>query len=80
MAEEGRPTGIRYRDAEDAARRGGSVEFEGRRAQVVRVTVESRLATTHSARLELVLGDGHLELEGYFSDDEFVERGRKRLN
>jgi hypothetical protein len=79
MTEEGRPTWIRYEDAENAARRGGSVEFEGRRAKVVRVIVKSSIATTHSARLELVLGDEHLELEGYFGDDEFVETGRKRL-
>ena len=80
MTEEGRPTGIRYEAALNAARRGGSVEFEGRRAEVVRVSVKSSIDTTHSARLELVLGDEHLELEGYFSDEEFVETGRKRLN
>jgi hypothetical protein len=80
MTDKGRPTGIRYEDAEKAARRGGSVEFEGRRAKIVRVTVKSSIATTHSARLELVLGDEHLELKGYFRDDEFVETGRKRLN
>jgi hypothetical protein len=80
MREDGRPTGIRYEAAEYAAQRGGSVEFEGRRAKVVRATVKSSIDTTHTARLELVLGDEHLELEGYFSDDAFVETGRKRLN
>ena len=34
MAEEGRPTGIKYEDAMGAAQRGGNVDFEGRKARV----------------------------------------------
>ena len=43
MTEEGRPIGIKYEDADDAARRGGTVDFEGRRAEVVRLNVESSM-------------------------------------
>ena len=37
MTEEGRPTGIRYEDAVDAARRGGNVDFEGRKVRLVSI-------------------------------------------
>ena len=50
MTQEGRPTGIRYEAALNAARRGGRVEFEGLRAEVVRVTVKSSIDTTHTLR------------------------------
>jgi hypothetical protein len=80
MTEEGRPTGIKYEDADDAARRGGSVDFEGRKAQVVRLTVESQVGPLHTARLQLDLGDAQLVLLDYFSGDEFVETGRKRVD
>jgi hypothetical protein len=78
MTQEGRPTGIKYEDADDAARRGGTVDFEGRRAEVVRLNVESSVGTQHTARIELDLGDGYLALLGYFSsDDEFMEEARE---
>jgi hypothetical protein len=71
MTEEGRPTGIRYEDAVDAARRGGNVDFEGRKVRVVSMN-------TKSARLLLDLGDEYLVIDGYFSGDEFIEEGRQR--
>jgi hypothetical protein len=79
MTQEGRPTGIKYEDADDAARRGGSVDFEGRRAEVVRLNVESSMGRQHTALLDLDLGEEHLVLFGYFSgEDKFMEVGRKR--
>ena len=78
MKEGGRPTGIKYQDADDAARRGGSVDFEGRRAEVVRLNVETSMGTQHTALLDLDLGEEHIVLFGYFSGDEFMEVGRKR--
>ncbi len=78
MTEQGRPTGIKYEDADDAARRGGTIDFEGHRAEVVRLNVESSMGTQHTALLDLDLGDEHLVLLGYFSGDEFMEVGRKR--
>jgi hypothetical protein len=79
MTEQGRPTGIKYEDADDVARRGGTVDFEGRRAGVVRLNVESNMSRQHTALLALDLGDEHLVLFGYFSgEDEFMEMGRKR--
>ena len=78
MKEGGRPTGIKYQDADDATRRGGSVDFEGRRAEVVRLNVETSMGTQHTALLDLDLGEEHIVLFGYFSGDEFMEVGRKR--
>jgi hypothetical protein len=78
MTQEGRPTGIKYEDADDAARRGGTIDFEGRRAEVVRLNVESSMGMQHTALLDLNLGEEHLVLFGYFSGDEFMEVGRKR--
>ena len=78
MTQEGRPTGIKYEVADDAARRGGTVEFEGRQAEVVRLNVESSMGTQHTALLDVDLGEEHLVLFGYFSGDEFMEVGRKR--
>ena len=78
---EGRPTRITREEADDAARRGGSVDFEGRPAQVVRLNVESHVGAQHTARLQLDLGDEQLVLFGYFSGDEFImETGRRRLD
>ena len=77
---ERRPTRITREEADDAARRGGSVDFEGRPAQVVRLNVESHVGAQHTARLQLDLGDEQLVLFGYFSGDEFImETGRRRL-
>jgi hypothetical protein len=64
MAEEERPTRIRYEDAMHAAKHGGGVDFEGHEAP--------------SARLTLDLGDEYLVLLGYFSrSGEFIEKGRE---
>jgi hypothetical protein len=79
MPEEIRPTGITYEDAMEAAQRGGSIDFEGRKARVVHLSQKSGIAPPHSARIELDLGDGYLALLGYFSrDGEFMEEGRER--
>ncbi len=75
MAEEGRPTGIKYEDAMGAAQRGGSVDFEGRNARVVSLHGMDEMGELHSARLELDLG---MVLFGHFSGSEFMETGRER--
>jgi hypothetical protein len=78
MTQEGRPTGIRYEDAVDAARRGGNVDFEGRKVRVVSIKTKSEIHTPHPTRLLLDLGDEYLVIDGYFSGDEFIEEGRQR--
>jgi hypothetical protein len=78
MGEEIRPTGITYEVAMGAAQRGGSIDFEGREAQVVHLSQKSGIDTPHSARIELDLGDGYLALLGYFSGSEFMEEARER--
>ena len=78
MAEEGRPTGITYEDAKDAAQRGGNVDFEGRKARVVSLNAMDEMGELHSARLELDLVDEYLVLFGHFSGSEFMETGRER--
>jgi hypothetical protein len=80
MAEEGRPTGITYVDAKDAAQHRASVDFEGRKAQVAHFSDKEQLGELHTAHLVLDLGDERLELEGYISGDEFMETGRRRLD
>jgi hypothetical protein len=78
MAGEIRRTGITYEAAMGAARRGGSIDFEGRKARVVHLSQRSGADTPHSARIELDLGDGYLALLGFFSGEEFIEEGRER--
>jgi hypothetical protein len=78
MTEEIRRTGITYQDAIGAARRGGSIDFEGRKARVVNLSQRSGRDTPHSARIELDLGDGYLALLGFFSGGEFMEEARER--
>jgi hypothetical protein len=78
MAGEIRRTGITYEDAMGAARRGGSIDFEGRKARVVHLSQRSGTDTPHSARIELDLGDGYLALLGFFSGEEFMEEARER--
>jgi hypothetical protein len=78
MGEEIRRTGITYEDAMHAAQRGGSIDFEGRKARVVHLSQKSGIDTPHSVRIELDLGDGYLALLGYFSGDEFMEEARER--
>ena len=77
MAGEIRRTGITYEDAMGAARRGGSIDFEGRKARVVHLSQRSGTDTPHSARIELDLGDGYLALLGFFSGEEFMEEARE---
>jgi hypothetical protein len=78
VTEEGRPTGIRYEDALNAARRGANVDFEGRKVRVVSIKSKSGIYAPHPARLLLDLGDEYLAIDGYFSGDEFIEVGRQR--
>jgi hypothetical protein len=78
MAEEDRPTGITYEAAIEAARLGGSVDFEGRKVRVVSISERTGMETPYSARLDLDLGDEYVVLLGYFRGDEFIEEGRER--
>jgi hypothetical protein len=78
MAGEIRRTGITYEAAMGAARRGGSIDFEGRKARVIHLSQRSGTHTPHSARIELDLGDGYLALLGFFSGEEFMEEARER--
>jgi hypothetical protein len=78
MAGEIRRTGITYEAAMGAARRGGSIDFEGRKARVVHLSQRSGRDTPHSARIELDLGDGYLALLGFFRGEEFMEEARER--
>ena len=78
MSEEVRRTGITYEAAIGAARRGGSIDFEGRKARVVHLSQRSGRDTPHSARVELDLGDGYLTLLGFFRGEEFMEEDRER--
>jgi hypothetical protein len=68
MEEEIRRTGITYDDLMDAAQRGGSIDFEGRKARIVHRSQKSGRDTPHSARIELDLGEEYLTLVVYFSD------------
>jgi hypothetical protein len=77
MADQIRPTGITYEAAMGAARRDGSIDFEGRKARVVHLSQRSGKYTPHSARIELDLGDGYLALLGFFSGEEFMEEARE---
>jgi hypothetical protein len=78
MAGEIRRTGITYEAAMGAARRGGRIDFEGRKARVVHLSQRSGRDTPHSARIELDLGDGYLALLGFFRGEEFMEEARER--
>jgi len=78
MAEEGRPTRIKYEDAIEAAQRSGDVDFEGRKVRVVSISGRTGMNVPHSARLDLDLGDEYVVLLEYFHADEFIEEGRER--
>jgi len=78
MTEEGRPTGIHYEDALQAAKHGGNVVFEGRKVRVVSISGRTGMDTPYSARLDLDLGDEYVVLLGYFRGGEFIEEGRER--
>jgi hypothetical protein len=75
MTQEGRPTGIKQGDIA----RLGIVDFEGRQAQLIGASTESRVGIGHSAYLELDLGGERLALWGYYSGDEFMEVDRQHL-
>ena len=77
MAGEIRRTGITYEAAMGAARRGGSIDFEGRKARVVHLSQRSGRNTPHSARIELDVGEGYLALLGFFIGEEFMEEARE---
>jgi hypothetical protein len=77
MEEEIRRTGITYEDLMDAAQRGGSIDFEERKARIVHLSQKSGRDTPHSARIELDLGEEYLTLLGYFSS-KFMEEARER--
>jgi hypothetical protein len=79
MRGEGRPTGITYEDVKNAAARGGSVDFEGRKVWVVSLNTKSEIGALHTEQLELHLSDEYVTLLGYWSGDgEFMETGRER--
>jgi hypothetical protein len=78
MAEEGRPTGIKYEDAREAAQRGENADFEGRKVRVVSISGRTGMHVPYSARLDLDLRDEYVVLLGYFRGDEFIEEGRER--
>ena len=78
MSEQIRRTGISYEAAIGAARRGGSIDFEGRKARVVHLSQRSGRDAPHSARVELDLGDGYLTLLGFFRGEEFMQEARER--
>ena len=78
MAEEARPTGITHDDAIEAARHGGSVDFEGREVRVVGLNIKSAINERNSARITLDLEDEYLVLVGHFWGNEFMEEGRER--
>ena len=78
MAEEGRPTAIKYEDAIEAAQRGENADFEGRKVRVVSISGRTGMDVPYSARLDLDLRDEYVVLLGYFRGDEFIEEGRER--
>ena len=78
MVEEGRPTGIKYEDAIEAAQRGENADFEGRKVRVVSISGRTGMHVPYSARLDLDLRDEYVVLLGYFRGDEFIEEGRER--
>jgi hypothetical protein len=69
MTEVGRPTGIKYEDAKDAAQRGENGDFEGRKVRVASISGRTGMDVPYSARLDLDLGDEYVVLLGYFRGD-----------
>jgi hypothetical protein len=78
MREEGRPTGIQYEDAQNAANHGGSVDFEGRKVRIIGFNSNTGTDEAPSAQLDLDLGDEYVVLLGYFRGGEFMETSRER--
>jgi hypothetical protein len=78
MVEEGRPTGIKYEDAIEAAQRGENADFEGRKVRLVSISGRTGMDVPYSAHLNLDLGDEYVVLLGYFRGDQFIEEGRER--
>jgi hypothetical protein len=77
---EQKPTRITRKDAEEAVVHGATIDFEGREARVLYLNEKASIGMPFSALLGLDLGDGRIELSGYFSDGEFIETGRKNLD
>ena len=77
MEEQAKPTGITYEEAIEAAKQGGSVTFEGRRARVVGFDSKSSIDEPNTSRLTLDLGDRYLMIVGYFWSGEFIEERRQ---
>jgi hypothetical protein len=77
MERRGKPTGISYEDAADAAQHDGSVNFEGRKARVIGFHTSAAVGAPHSVRLELDLGEEYVVLFGYLSGSEFIEESRE---
>ena len=78
MQRRGKPTGISYEDAANAAQHDGSVNFEGRKARVIGFNTSAGVGAPHSVRLELDLGEEeYLVLFGYLSGSEFIEESRE---
>jgi hypothetical protein len=78
MGEEGRPTGIHYEVAQNAANHGGSVDFEGRKVRIIGFNSKTGTDEAPSAQLDLDLGEEYLVLIGYFWDCKFMETSRER--
>jgi hypothetical protein len=78
MGEEGRPTGIHYEVAQNAANHGGSVDFEGRKVRIIGFNSKTGTDEAPSAQLDLDLGEEYLVLIGYFWDGKFMETSRER--
>ena len=78
MGEEGRPTGIHYEDAQNAANHGGSVDFEGRKVRIIGFNSKTGTDEAPSAQLDLDLGEEYLVLIGYFWEGKFMETSRER--
>jgi hypothetical protein len=76
-SKEGRPTGITYEDAIEAAKQGGNVVFQGRKVRVASISARTGMDRPYSARLDLDLGDEYVVLLGYFRGGEFIEEGLK---
>jgi hypothetical protein len=75
MTEQGRPTGIQYEDAADAAMHGGSVDFEGRKVRVLSLNSKTGTDEAPSAQLDLDLGEEYLVLMATSGTASLWKRG-----
>ena len=77
MEEQAKPTGITYEEAIEAAKQGGTLTFEGRKARVVSFDSKSSIDEPNTSRLTLDLGDEYLVIVGHFWGGEFIEERRQ---